>query len=299
MQIKTFEELKKACFEKKLEIFEIAQMIETDMHQISTDEFRKIILNTLNAMKEAIKTGLQTSTITNGKMGGLDCKRQLDFYKENPSVFGKFFEKIITYALATSEENARMGKIVACPTAGACGIVPAVLVSTFEMLNVDIERQINSLIVAGLIGKIIAYKVKPAGAVAGCQAECGTAGAMAAGAMAYLFDCDIDGIFNAVALSLKNVLGLTCDPVRGFVEVPCIKRNPFIAIHAASACEMARAGINSVIPLDDVVDAMEQTGAMMNENLKENSQAGLAKTKTAIMMDKACFTKKYYSEFNN
>lgn len=299
MQIRTFDELKNVCVIENKEIFEIAQIIEANHHQISIEELRNIILKTLDAMKGAIKTGLNTATVTNGKMGGFDCKKQLDFYKETPSIFGKNFENIVTYALATSEENARMGRIVACPTAGACGIVPAVLVSTFESLNTDIETQINSLIIAGLIGQIISFKVKPAGAVAGCQAECGAAGAMAAGAMAYLYGCNIDMIFNAVALSLKNILGLTCDPVRGFVEVPCIKRNPFIAIHAALAVEMARAGIESVIPVDDVVDAMEQTGALMDTNLKENSQAGLAKTKTAIMMDKACFTKRYYSEFKD
>lgn len=299
MQIKTFDELKRICLAQNKEIFEIAQEQESNLHNISVIEFRKIILKTLEAMKEAIKTGLNTSSITNGKMGGFDCKKQTDYYKNSPSIFGKMFEKIITYALATSEENARMGKIAACPTAGACGIVPAVLVSTFEEFNIELEKQINSLIVAGFIGQIISYKVKPAGAVAGCQAECGTAGAMAAGAMAYLFDCNIDIILNSIALSLKNILGLTCDPVRGFVEVPCIKRNPFVAIHAACAVEMAKSGIESVIPVDDVVDAMEQTGVLMDSNLKENSQAGLAKTKTAIMMDKACFTKKYYSEFKD
>ena len=122
---------------------------------------------------------------------------------------------------------------------------------------------------------------------------------MAAGAAAYLFGYNIDIILNSVSLCLKNILGLTCDPVRGFVEVPCIKRNPFMAIHAITAVELASAGIESVIPTDDVIDAMEQTGALMSPSLKESSLAGLAKTKTAIIMSKACFTKKYYSELND
>jgi len=295
MNIKTFKELQDACLKQNKTIYEIAQILETSTTGISDNEFRTIVKNTLEAMKDAIKNGIKTKSETNGKMGGFDCHKQVEYYKNNKSLFGKLFEKIICYALATSEENARMGRIVACPTAGACGIVPSILISYFEEFNIDEEKQINSLIIAGLIGKIIANKVKPAGATAGCQAECGTASAMAAGAMAYLKGLDIDGILNAVALCLKNILGLTCDPVRGFVEVPCIKRNPFLAVHAATAVEMASSGIKSVIPVDDVVDAMEQTGALMSKDLKENSQAGLAKTKTAIIMEKACFTKKYYS----
>lgn len=299
MTIKTFEELKNICLKKNIEIFEAAQNEEALISAISVDEFRNKVYETLCAMKEAIKNGLNSKELTNGKMGGFDCSKQIEYYKSYPSVFGRLFEKMMCYALATSEENARMGKIAACPTAGACGIVPAVLISTFEEYNIEKEIQINSLIVAGITGKIIANKVRPAGATAGCQAECGTASAMAASAMAYLFGCDIDIIINSAALALKNILGLTCDPVRGFVEVPCIKRNPFLAIHAATAVEMAKAGIKSVIPADDVVDAMEQTGALMSNMLKESSLAGLAKTKTAIIMEKAVFTKKYYSELKD
>ncbi len=299
MDIKTFQQLKETINKTNKTIDAIALELEQNSSALSIEELKKIIKNTLIAMKEAIKTGLETKSETNGKMGGFDCAKQVEFYKKHPSVFGKLFEKIICYALATSEQNARMGRIAACPTAGACGIVPSVLISAFEEFQIDEEKQINSLLVAGLIGKIIAYKVKPAGATAGCQAECGTASAMAAGAMAYMLDCNIDQILNATALAIKNILGLTCDPVRGFVEVPCIKRNPFLAIHAIVAVELASAKIESVIPVDEVIDAMEQTGALMSADLKENSKAGLAKTKTAIIMEKSCFTKKYYSELND
>ena len=299
MTIKTFEELKKSCTKNNLKIYEIAQIEESEVFDITVEEFRFKVEKTIQAMKEAIKNGLNSTALTNGKMGGFDCAKQLEYYKHHHSIFNKLFEKIICYALATSEENARMGRIAACPTAGACGIVPSCLISIFEEYDIDKEKQINSLITAGMIGKIISSKVAMAGAVAGCQAECGTASAMAASAAAYLFDSDIDTIINAAALSLKNILGLTCDPVRGFVEVPCIKRNPFLAVHALVAFEMAQAGIISIIPADEVVDAMEQTGALMSSALKESSQAGLAKTKTAIIMEKACFTKKYYSEFKD
>ena len=299
MQIKTFEELKRLYHKSDKKLHEFIQENEANSLDITIENFRKSVKFTLDAMKEAIKNGLNSKEITNGKMGGFDCNKQLEYYKLHPSIFGKTFENIVCYALATSEENARMGKIAACPTAGACGIVPAVLISMFEKYNTDIEKQIDCLIIAGVVGQIISNKVKPAGAIAGCQAECGTASAMAAGAMAYLLTDDIEIVFNAVALSLKNILGLTCDPVRGFVEVPCIKRNPFLALHAVLSVEIAMSGIKSVIPVDEVVDAMEQTGVLMAASLKESSQAGLAKTKTAIIMEKACFTKKYYSELKD
>ena len=175
-----------------------------------------------------------------------------------------------------------MGKIVACPTAGSCGIVPAVLVAYSEEYNISNEEQINFLITAGKIGSIISNKVQLAGAVAGCQAECGVAAAMCAGGLAQTMGGTIDEILNAMALAMKNLLGLTCDPVCGLVEVPCIKRNPILAVHAVTAVELAMAGIESKIPPDEVIDAMRQTGQLMSPLLKESAQAGLATTKTAL-----------------
>lgn len=199
---------------------------------------------------------------------------------------GKLFEKVTTYALATIEENLRMGKIVACPTAGSCAIVPSVLVAASEELEVSEEEQINALITAGAIGSIISNKVALAGAIAGCQAECGAAAAMSAGALVQILGGTNKQMVHAVALALKNVLGLTCDPVAGLVEIPCVKRNAFLAIHALTATELAMAGIESKIPPDEVVDAMSQTGQLMSPLLKESSQAGLAKTKTALKIEK-------------
>lgn len=237
-------------------------------------------------MKDAIRTGLHSSEKSYSGMSGGDCKKLQDKFSNKSSLLGVIFEKITTYALATSEENARMGKIVACPTAGSCGIVPSVLVAVSEEINASEDEQINALITAGEIGRIISNKVQLAGAVAGCQAECGVASAMAAGALAQLRGENIENILSAVALAMKNLLGLTCDPVCGLVEVPCIKRNPFLGVHAVTAYELASAGIKSLIPLDEVIDTLEQTGQLMSPSLKESSQAGLAKTKTAIKIEK-------------
>ena len=148
------------------------------------------------------------------------------------------------------------------------------------------NEQINALITAGEVGRLVATKMALAGAVGGCQAECGVASAMASAALTQMMGGTVKQVINSVALSLKNILGLTCDPVCGLVEIPCVKRNPFLAIHAVTASELAMANINSVMPIDEVVDAMEQTGQLMSPLLKESSQGGLAKTKTAVKFEK-------------
>lgn len=291
MNINTFEELKAVCEAENKKIYEIAQENEAQKNDISVEDLRKIVKTNLEAMKDAIRTGLRSSEKSYSGMSGGDCQKLQEKFAQKTSLLGVIFEKITTYALATSEENARMGKIVACPTAGSCGIVPSVLISVAEEINVSEYEQINALITAGEIGRIISNKVQLAGAVAGCQAECGVASAMAAGALAQLRGENTDNILSAVALAMKNLLGLTCDPVCGLVEVPCIKRNPFLGVHAVTAYELASAGIKSLIPLDEVIDTLEQTGQLMSPALKESSQAGLAKTKTGIKLEKEFYSR--------
>ena len=289
MDISTFEQLKNECITKNKKIYEIAQENMASEGDISIDEVRDFANRSLFAMKEAIQSGLNCKELSLSGMCGQDCYRVQQKFKNEPAIFGKTFEKIMIYALATSEENIRMGKIVACPTAGSCGILPSALVAVSQEYNYSEREQINALITAGEIGRIISNKVSLAGAVAGCQAECGVASAMSAAAVCQLRGGTVSQILNASALALKNLLGLTCDPVAGLVEVPCVKRNPFLAIHSVTAVEMALAGVESKIPIDEVVDAMEQTGALMSPTLKESSQAGLAVTKTALEIQKQVF----------
>ncbi len=289
--INSFEQLFNACKIANVAIYKVAQTREAYLSEKTEDEVRQIVKKSLDAMKEAIKTGLNSNELSLSGMCGADCERLQNRFKKKNAVFGKTFEKITTYALATSEENLRMGKIVACPTAGSCGIVPSVLIAISEDFNITEEKQINALIIAGEVGRIISNKVALAGAVAGCQAECGVASAMSAGAAAYLLGGSTRQILNAVALAMKNLLGLTCDPVCGLVEIPCVKRNPFLAVHAITAVELALADIESKIPLDEIIDALEQTGKLMSPTLKESSQAGLAKTKSAIALENKLFKK--------
>lgn len=283
--INTFKDLLSVCGQEKKKIYELVQERESFLLDISVEQVRLKVKKSLDAMKNAIKVGLQSNEKSISKQCGDDCDKLQNRFKTHPALFGKLFEKITAYALATIEENLRMGKIVACPTAGSCAIVPSVLVAISEELNINEEDQINALITAGAIGSIVQNKVALAGAVAGCQAECGVAAAMSAGALVQILGGSEKQIVHAVALALKNILGLTCDPVAGLVEIPCVKRNAFLAIYSVTAAELALAGIESKIPPDEVVDALSQTGQLMSPLLKECSQAGLAKTKTALKIE--------------
>ena len=287
--ITTFKELEIACNRLKKPIYEISQDNEARLAETTVADFRKIVKKSLGAMKEAIQTGLKSKEMSISGMCGDDCVRLQLSYGQRKAIFGETFEKITTYALAVIEENLRMGRIAACPTAGSCAIVPSVLIGVSEDLNLSEDEQINALITAGEVGRIISNKIALAGAVAGCQAECGVASAMSAAALTQLRGGSVDEILNSVALAMKNLLGLTCDPVCGLVEIPCVKRNPFLAIHAVTASELALAGVKSKIPLDEVIDALEQTGKLMSPMLKESSQAGLATTKTALKLKETLF----------
>ena len=283
--INTFNDLLLICGQTRKKVYELVQEKESFLLDISVEQVREKVKKSLDAMKEAIKIGLKSNEKSISKKCGDDCEKLQKKYEKKPSLFGKLFEKITAYAFATIEENLRMGKIVACPTAGSCAIVPAVLIAISEEFNLPEDEQINALITAGAIGSIVQNKVALAGAVAGCQAECGVASAMAAGALVQMLDGTERQMVHASTLALKNVLGLTCDPVAGLVEIPCVKRNAFLAIHAVTAAELALAGVESQIPPDEVVDAMCQTGQLMSPMLKESSQAGLAKTKTALKIE--------------
>ncbi len=284
--ITTFRQLYYACKEQNKPIFEIALENEVDKGDYSEYQVRLQAKKSLDAMKEAIKEGINSVELSPSGMSGNECDKLKKRYAKTHSLLGLTAEKIMIYALATSEQNLRMGTIAACPTAGSCGIVPSVLIALAEENKIKEEDEINALITAGEVGRIVSNKMALAGAVGGCQAECGVASAMAAAALTQMRGGTVKQIINASALALKNILGLTCDPVCGLVEIPCVKRNPFLAIHAVTASELAMADIMSKIPADEIVDAMEQTGQLMSPLLKESSKGGLAATKTALALEK-------------
>lgn len=289
MQILSFDDLVEACKNENKAVFEIAEENEAALSETYVDTVRLQVLEDLLAMKNAIKNGLKSTEKSVSNWCGDDCVKLSERYKKRGALFGKTFEKITTYALATAEENLRMGRIVACPTAGSCGIVPSVIVAVSEEESISESKQIDALLTAGMIGLIVSNKVQLAGAVAGCQAECGVASAMAAGALVQMLDGGVNEVIQAAALAMKNILGLTCDPVCGLVEVPCIKRNAFLAVHAVTAAELALCGVESKIPIDEIVDTLKITGQMMSPLLKETAKGGLSQTRTAQELEKKLF----------
>lgn len=200
--------------------------------------------------------------------------------EEQGLLCGDFIGSVMEKALRVSESNACMKRIVAAPTAGACGVVPAVFLSIQEQKNMPEERMLEALYVAAGIGGVIAAKASLSGAAHGCQAEIGSASAMAAGGMVYLLGGTGEDIANAAALALKNLLGLVCDPVAGLVEVPCVKRNVCGAVNAVTSAELTLAGIKSSIPADEVFEAMNNIGKKMSEDFRETAKGGLAATPT-------------------
>ena len=284
-KLREFKDIYELAAQKGKKLYELCQEYEAQTLEISVAQVREKVKTNLDAMKEAIRNGLTSKEMSMSGLCGDDCAKLLEKYKNDGSrLFSKTYQNVLLYALATVEQNLRMGKIVACPTAGSCGIVPAVIIAVSEAKETDEEAQINALITAGLVGKIVSNKLALAGAVAGCQSECGVAAAMAAAALVEIYEGDNEQILNAAALCLKNVMGLVCDPVAGLVEVPCVKRNAFLAIYAVTGAELAMAGIKSVIPIDEIVDAMVQVGEMMSPKLKESAEAGLATTKTGLQI---------------
>jgi L-serine dehydratase len=196
------------------------------------------------------------------------------------AVLSKEFQNLISRALAAKEVNSCMGRVVAAPTAGASGIMPGVLYTIQEVHSIDDDRILDAMLIAAGIALIMEQRASIAGAVGGCQAETGTAAAMGAGAIVYCLGGTVDQIFNAAAITIQCMLGLVCDPVAGLVEVPCVVRNASAAAIAFSSSQIALADVSSVIPVDEVVEAMGEIGASMETRYKETAMGGLAATRT-------------------
>lgn len=233
-------------------------------------------------MKEAVRRGLHEDTTSRSGLTGLDAQRVMAYRAQEtaPPLLGGDASLAMSYALAVSEVNASMGRIIATPTAGSCGIIPGAFVSCQERFGWSDETMVYGLFAAGAIGYVIANNSFVSGAEGGCQAEVGSAVGMAAGALADMRGATPAQSVHAVGLALKNSLGLVCDPVGGLVEVPCIVRNGFGAVTALAAADMALAGVRSVIPSDEIVQVMLEVGSAMPESLRETAKGGLAQTPT-------------------
>lgn len=247
--------------------------------ELSEEKLFVMMQDRYDVMKQSIEDGL--SRKSNLKIEQQDGSKLYEKYvKAGRSLLGDVLGTIAARAMAVSELNASMGKICASPTAGSCGIMPASIISIEEFYKVPHDKVIKALFTSAGIGMVVANVMGVAGATAGCQAECGTATAMAAGTIVEMLGGTNDMILDAVAISLKNIEGLVCDPVAGLVECPCIKRNSSGAVSAVLAADMALAGIKSIIPADEVISSLKQVGMKMSPELKETSLAGLATTET-------------------
>lgn len=244
----------------------------------SEEEIRERVRRTLRVMRAAIEEGLKGGTRSPSGLTGGRARR---LREEGPRLLGERATTVLARAIATLEVNAAMGLIAAAPTAGAAGVLPAILVSAGEFLEADEERLVEAMLVAGGVGGVIAHRASLSGAEGGCQAETGTAAAMGAAAVTWLAGGTPEQVATSVALSLQGMLGLICDPIGGLVEVPCIYRNASAAMQALSAAEMALAGLDFPVSADEVIDVMGEVGRKMPVAYRETALGGLAATPSA------------------
>ncbi|MEM1405649.1 MAG: L-serine ammonia-lyase, iron-sulfur-dependent, subunit alpha, partial [Bacteroidota bacterium] len=234
-------------------------------------------------MKDAVNTGLTEEMTSRSEMINNGAKK---VFNHSTTVLSKEFQKLISRALAAKEVNSCMGRIVAAPTAGASGILPGTLYTLQEIHGLKDKKIYEGLLIGAGIALIIEQRASLAGAVGGCQAETGSAAAMASGAIVYCLEGSVDQIFNAVAITIQCMLGLVCDPVAGLVEVPCVVRNASAAAIANSSAQMALANVSGVIPVDECIEAMGEVGQSMEDRYKETALGGLAATKTGQKISK-------------
>ncbi len=303
MAFHSLEEIQKSCREKNILFWRAVLLEDMADRSVTEAESMQSMQQMWTAMKSASEQYDRTQVSASGLVGKMGAQMeeyrqskeplcasglvgkmgaQMEEYRQSKEpLCGPFVSKVIARALEMGESNACMKRIVAAPTAGACGVLPAVLVPLYEEERVSEDEVIHALYTAAGIGQVIASRAFIAGAAGGCQAEIGAASAMAAGALVFLQGGDEEQISHGAAMALKNLLGLVCDPVAGLVEVPCVKRNVIGAVNALSSADMALAGITSRIPPDQVIDAMKEVGESMHVSLRETGEGGVANTPEA------------------
>jgi len=252
---------------------------DEQVHAVPREQILEALGKRREVMRDCVERG-KSGGLSMGKLVGNEAKLLNAAFVEGRTFLDPLTIKAELYALAVMGENSRMGVIVAAPTAGAGGVVPGMLLALEEERHIDPERTVRALVVAGGVGSIIALSANISGAAGGCQNEVGVASAMGAAAVAYMMAGTPRQSIHAAAIALKNTLGLVCDPVGGLVEVPCVKRNALFAVHGLTAAQLSMAGVESVIPMDEIVEAMVRIGRAMPRGLRETAEGGLATTVT-------------------
>ena len=280
MAYQSLQEIIEAGARENIPFWKVILLDDMNERSVTMEDSLQTMEKMWRAMVEASEAYDGNQLSRSGLVGKTGA--QMETYRKNGTpLCGDFMAKVIAQALQMGESNACMKRIVAAPTAGACGVLPAVLLPLYQEEKVTDDQVIEALYVSAGIGQVIASRAFIAGAAGGCQAEIGSASAMAAGALVHLRGGDSHRICQAAAMALKNLLGLVCDPVAGLVEVPCVKRNVIGAVNAFSCADMALAGITSRIPPDQVIDAMKEIGESMHVSLRETGEGGVANTPAA------------------
>lgn len=283
MNYHSINDLVELCHKNNAQIWQVIMMDNAHERMVSEDKIFEIMRLMYKAMKTA-DNNYDKSLKSPSRMAGGDGELMYQYNKSGRNICGDFVGMVMEKALKMGESNACMRRIVAAPTAGSCGVIPAVFISYETYFKALEDDMVKALLIASGIGAVIAENASIAGASGGCQAEIGSASAMAAAGLTFLQGGDSLQIVNSSALALKSMLGLACDPVCGLVEVPCIKRNVAGAMNAITAAQMSMAGIKSVISPDEVIDSMQRIGAAMPSSLKETAREGLAITPTAELI---------------
>lgn len=275
---KSIESLLRDAAESGRSLPDVVLQMEVDETGVAAEQIRARVLHTIGVMRSAIDEGLKGDVRS---PSGLTGGRAKLLYDSGPRLLGERVTTTLARAIATLEVNAAMGLIVAAPTAGAAGVLPAILMSVGEFLELDDERLVDAMLVAGGVGGVIAHRASLSGAEGGCQAETGSAAAMGAAAVCWVAGGTDEQVSTAVALSLQGMLGLICDPIGGLVEIPCIYRNASAAMQAIAAAELALAGCDFPVPADEVIDVMGEVGRRMPVAYRETARGGLAATPSA------------------
>ncbi len=278
----SFKSIQEKCDEEGKDFYEAVMEDEIRNTGLRREEIFEKMRGMWKAMFSAVKNYDPAQKSRSGLAGGDGGKFQ-GYASMGNSLCGGYISRVIETALKMGECNACMNRIVACPTAGSCGVMPAVLVPLSDEGRFTEDEIVRSLFVGAGIGQVIAKRASISGAEGGCQAEIGTASSMAAGTLVYLMGGNCRQIISAAGFAIKNLLGLVCDPVAGLVEIPCIKRNVIGAVNAASCADMALAGITSFIPSDEIADAMKSVGNRMDVSLRETGLGGIAGTPSGKM----------------
>lgn len=288
LEYKSIAELVEAAKSAGKKISEVVLSDQAEQLELGREELYHRMDERLSVMEDSVRAGMNPELRSTSGLTGGDAAKMFD-YASHGGICGGFVNRAIARALAVSENNAAMGKIVAAPTAGSCGILPGTVVSLLSEGRCSREDAVISMFTAGAFGMVIASKATIAGAEGGCQAECGSASAMAAAALVEIMGGAPEQCADACAMAIKNQLGLVCDPVAGLVEIPCIKRNVSGVAIAFSSAEMALAGVESKIPVDECIDAMREVGCSIPNALRETAKGGLAATPTGERLREEVF----------